>query len=527
MDDKITKKGVDETEKKPIEEEEIKAEAKETIPPSGQTTTLKMAGIALFALVFGVGLGYLLFGLSAPTGAVIDYEDTTTTVDITPTTIPGVEGVKDGDMAKVNYVGYFENGTIFDTSIESIAKEAGLYDSQRPYEPLMVMLGSGMVIPGFNDGLIGMLVGEDKTIEIPQEEGYPVGPLANKTLYFNVTLVEIVEPVDIKLTVLNDKRCDKCDVTSVISQLKMMFPKLDVGEIDYATDDGKKLYQDLGLKYLPALLFNKSIESSENYGNVEGYMEEVGDYYSLRIGAGFDPTAEICDNGIDDNDDGLVDCDDPTCKNKFVCMPKLDKPVVELFVMSHCPYGTQTEKGMLPVAKLLGDKIDFSIKFCSYVMHGKTEIDEQTLEYCVQKDQADKYLDYMSCFLEEGNTDECLEETGIDRGKLGICINQTDLEFKITENYEDKSTWLSGSFPVFDIHKEENERYGIGGSPGLAVNGVNVPSFGRDPKSLLDIVCAGFKEKPDECSEELSTASPSPGFGFSGTGEGSSASCGG
>ena len=43
-------------------------------------------------------------------------------------------------------------------------------------------------------------------------------------------------------------------------------------------------------------------------------------------------------------------------------VPKSDKPLVELFVMAYCPYGTQAEKGLIPVIELLGDKIDASIK---------------------------------------------------------------------------------------------------------------------------------------------------------------------
>ena len=54
---------------------------------------------------------------------------------------------------------------------------------------------------------------------------------------------------------------------------------------------------------------------------------------------------------------------------------------VELFVMSHCPYGVQMEKGILPVLKLLDTRIDFSLKFVDYAMHGKTELDEQTRQY--------------------------------------------------------------------------------------------------------------------------------------------------
>ena len=54
-------------------------------------------------------------------------------------------------------------------------------------------------------------------------------------------------------------------------------------------------------------------------------------------------------------------------------IPKSDKPEVELFIMSYCPYGTQAEKGILPVVALLGDKIDFKIRAVHYVLHGDKE----------------------------------------------------------------------------------------------------------------------------------------------------------
>ena len=63
---------------------------------------------------------------------------------------------------------------------------------------------------------------------------------------------------------------------------------------------------------------------------------------------------------------------DPSAANAAVKdygLDKTDKPTVELFVMTHCPYGTQAEKGILPVVDLLGQKMNFKIKFVDYAMH--------------------------------------------------------------------------------------------------------------------------------------------------------------
>lgn len=80
--------------------------------------------------------------------------------------------VKTGNLVKVDYIGKFENGTVFDTSEEEVAKQAGIYNQQREYVPITFEVGSGQLIPGFDKGVIGMKVGEEKTITIPPEEAY-------------------------------------------------------------------------------------------------------------------------------------------------------------------------------------------------------------------------------------------------------------------------------------------------------------------------------------------------------------------
>lgn len=203
---------------------------------------------------------------------------------------------------------------------------------------------------------------------------------------------------------------------------------------------------------------------------------------------------------------------------------KSDKPSVELFVMSHCPYGTQIEKGILPVVEAFGDKIDFSLKFCDYAMHGKKELDEQLAQYCIQKEQDDKLNDYLNCFLKDGDSSACVKSAGLDNDKLQACVSSTDKEFKVTEKYNNKSTWVSGQFPAFDVYKSENTKYGVKGSPTLVVNGQQADSA-RDSASLLKTICSAFNNQPDECSKTLSSTPPSSGFG-EGTGSDSGGGCG-
>ena len=252
-------------------------------------------------------------------GCVQDFDgETTTTVPSGETTVTSGEVSVIGDIVCLDYTGSYENGTVFDTNIMEKAKETGLYEAARPYKPLCFEIGDGMVITGFDEGVVGMAVGESKAITVPPEKGYPYGPLMGETLVFDVALLEIKE-TSLEMIVLSDKRCEDCDTSGIIKQLEMVFPGIKAKELDYGTEEGRKLYDDLGLDFLPTVLFDESVKSDDGYDSIKNYLEKTGDYYSLRIGATFDPAAEICDNGVDDNGDGMVDCDDDACALKLVC----------------------------------------------------------------------------------------------------------------------------------------------------------------------------------------------------------------
>lgn len=65
---------------------------------------------------------------------------------------------KSGDSVKVHYTGKLDDGTVFDSS--------------EGKEPLEFIIGESQVIPGFEDGVVGMKPDESKTIEIPAEQAY-------------------------------------------------------------------------------------------------------------------------------------------------------------------------------------------------------------------------------------------------------------------------------------------------------------------------------------------------------------------
>jgi len=66
--------------------------------------------------------------------------------------------VKEGNTVRVHYTGTLDDGSVFDTSKEK--------------EPLEFTLGQGQIIPGFEEAVVGMKVGESKSVHIAAENAY-------------------------------------------------------------------------------------------------------------------------------------------------------------------------------------------------------------------------------------------------------------------------------------------------------------------------------------------------------------------
>ena len=107
-------------------------------------------------------------------------------VEVKTTTLGTGEGAKNGDLLAMRYTGRLKNGG---TQFDSNAGE------DKP--PLNLVLGEGSVIPGWEEGLLGIKVGEKRTLTIPAAKGYgergsgdKIPP--NADLVFDVEALSIV-----------------------------------------------------------------------------------------------------------------------------------------------------------------------------------------------------------------------------------------------------------------------------------------------------------------------------------------------
>ncbi len=123
------------------------------------------------------------------------------------------EVVKNGDTVKVSYTGRFTDGEVFDTSDPKIAKENGIFNPYREYSPLVFIVGAGQVIRGFEKAVLGMKVGEKKTVEIPPEEAYgEVNPELVVTLPMEMFREANIEP---KVGIILETSSGMCQVKEV------------------------------------------------------------------------------------------------------------------------------------------------------------------------------------------------------------------------------------------------------------------------------------------------------------------------
>jgi FKBP-type peptidyl-prolyl cis-trans isomerase 2 len=93
--------------------------------------------------------------------------------------------IQNGSRVKIHYTGKLDNGEIFDSSM------------QEGREPLEFTVGEGQMIPGFENGLIGMILGEKKTITMEAESAY--GEVRDDLL-FEVPLTNVPPGVEVGAT---------------------------------------------------------------------------------------------------------------------------------------------------------------------------------------------------------------------------------------------------------------------------------------------------------------------------------------
>ncbi|MFC1722505.1 DsbA family protein [Nanoarchaeota archaeon] len=303
----------------------------------------------------------------------------------------------------------------------------------------------------------------------------------------------------VKLTVVNVPDCATCDASELLMVLQGVFLNMEVEEVDADSAEGKALVKKYGLTMAPSFVFDDGLPNTYAWGanpRIQGAFEDKdGDYVMLDEASGSNYVLDPKKRAELDRKIGIKKGD--------------NKPQIDFFVMSYCPYGNQAEEGIEPVYRLLGDKADFNVRYVIYSnyggggpeycydeddqycsMHGIQELNQNIREKCVQNHMGTSDMfDFMLAMNTEcnyQNADTCWEGVAEDLGLDTSVIEKCEKDEALTYLEEDK---------------ELNELLGVRGSPSVFVEG-KAYNGGRDALGYAQALCAGFENAPVECNAE-------------------------
>lgn len=463
--------------------EEAEATHKETPKTGKKGVSKKWIGIGAIIAVVVIAL----IGLSF-TGMFVNVNPNPTNPNNNNPVTFG-SGAATGDTVNVSYVGKFTNGTEFDSG-----------DTQ--FE-----IGSGQMITGFENAVIGMKDGEEKTVTLQPKDAYgeydskniiavPLVQESNKTIETSMTAAQFNQVFGEDPVVGETYQAQQMEwpvkllsFTNTTVKLLQMPEDGQIIQLSYGTTKVTVTDDKIIMKLTPVV--GSSIET----------------YYG---------EAKI----ISANETHMnVDFNNPMAGKTLVFTIKVlkvtkpatfEKPNVKFFTMAYCPYGNQAESGLEPVYRSLGDKVDWEphyviysnygsgypaycldeeSKYCS--MHGVQELNEDVRELCMWKfiDHS-KWWDFLmkvNTQCTSQNVDTCWEPIakglGIDTEKIKTC--QKDEAVTLLEN-----------------EISLNEEFSVRGSPTVLIND-KAYNGGRTPDNYKQAICDTFSTKPTECGQTL------------------------
>jgi len=306
------------------------------------------------------------------------------------------------------------------------------------------------------------------------------------------------DPVEFEIVVLNDKDCGAaCDTTALKQVLEQLFIGASFRDVDVSTDEGKKLIEDYELTVAPAYIFEPKVTTTYSWINnprIVSAFERKGDSYKLS-----------------DEATGATWFVSEEAKNKYSEAIGLtlgdNKPQIDFFVMSYCPYGNQAEEIVAQVYDILGDSVEYIPRYVVYEnyggggtdycldegklcsMHGIQEINQDIRELCVYNDLGiGKYFEFvmeMNAKCNSGNADTCWTNVAsglkLDTEKIAACETEQGVELMRSE-------------------RELNVLLRVSGSPTIFIEGEQYAGA-RSATGFASALCAKFDSKPDACDD--------------------------
>ncbi len=274
---------------------------------------------------------------------------------------------------------------------------------------------------------------------------------------------DIPEPAKVNVIAITDSRCKACEPEKIIDSLKQVFNGLQPKIMDWSDAETKAIATEAQVKLLPAILFDETIDKDKDgAAHMARWLVPAGKYKSLRVPAEFDPTAEICDNKIDDTGNGKVDCDDDTCKENLLCREE-KLAHLDVFVMSQCPYGVMGLDAMKEVLEAFKNEMTFNVHYIAdetengfNALHGQPEVDENIRQLCAIKHYPKdyKFMDYIWCRnkdIRNADWKPCAKD-GIDPKVIEKCSTSDEGKKLLSEDIKVAKSLKIGGSPTWLVN---------------------------------------------------------------------------
>lgn len=156
------------------------------------------------------------------------------------------------------------------------------------------------------------------------------------------------------------------------------------------------------------------------------------------------------------------------------------KPVMDLYVMSHCPFGIRAEDIILGFIGNFDSHVKLHVRYIvskqgtnGYTsLHGPTELDEDLHQIAIQKLFDSKFFTYLACYNTSLNRDKCLNQAGIDKKAVDAFVSSGQAQAILNKDFN------------------MTEDLGIVASPTLYINSKRYDGA-MQPGHLIRAVCSG------------------------------------
>ncbi|MBN1175612.1 hypothetical protein JXA48_03135 [Candidatus Woesearchaeota archaeon] len=321
---------------------------------------------------------------------------------------------------------------------------------------------------------------------------------------------DVPAAVKFDVIVLNDEKCgSSCDPSGVIGPTQSYFPGANIIYLDASTKDGKDYINKYGIEVVPTIIFGVGVEDTEMWKNDQfqlNFDDLGGGVYKLK----------------DEITQASYYLDEKKQQEAFAKKGVTlgdNKPQIDFFVMSYCPYGNQAEEEIVGAYNLLKDYAEFKphyiyyenyqgggdaycldadSKYCS--MHGAQEARQNIREQCVEaKYGIGAWFDFATAMNSDctaQNADTCYVDVAKNLGY--------DLDY-IKECQETKAL----EFAAEDLRL--STLYGASGSPSVYIDGIAY-NGARTATGFQAGLCDAFDNAPSVCDgivvETTPTAAP-------------------